>query len=183
MKFIQHDDELVLVPQHISKYGVYSGHIIWVPILYSFYDNYTSLGCILFLLYITTILSWYKIYHKSTIKNIDICLVLCTLLKVSFHDSLRWGVNRNVWFYSMYTIISIFIINQFIFYNKIYNKESILYCPVNTMSRENAYYVNVFIHIFFIHFVLNFIGGYCAIMVYYTNPQDIKNEHGNNIIF
>jgi len=90
MKFIQHDDKFVLVPQHISIYGVYSGHIIWVPILYSFYDNYTSLGYMLFLLYITTILNWYKIYHKGIIKNTDICPVLCALLKVPLHDSLRW---------------------------------------------------------------------------------------------
>ena len=183
MKFIQHDDEFVLVPQHISIYGVYSGHIIWVAILYSFYDNYTSLGYMLFLLYITTILNWYKIYHKGIIKNIDICLVLCVLLKVSLHDSLRWGANRYIWFYSIFIIISIFIINQFIFYNKIYNKKSILYCPVNTMSRENAYYINAFIHIFFIHFLLNFIGGYCAVMVYYTNPLENKNDYGRNLIF
>ena len=124
----------------------------------------------LFVLYISTILLWYKIYHKSIIKNIDTFLVISVLLKILFHDSLRWESKyRNIWFYYVCICIIIFIINQFILYEKIYNKESILYCPVNTQSRENAYYINVFTHIFFMHLLLPLIGVYCASAVHYTN--------------
>jgi len=164
MRFKQHDDEFVLVPQHISKYGVYSARIRVFFIFHLLYERYLSLTCLAFFLYITTVLNWHKVYRKGVAKNLDVGAVVCTILKISFHDSLSWGLYRNVWIKSINLSCFAFFINEIVFNERIRNKESIMYCPVNTLSRERAYYTNVFVHILFLHFLPNLTVLYCVLM-------------------
>ena len=40
MKYIQHDDPLILVPEHISKIGSYTSYVLLFASFHGFIDKY-----------------------------------------------------------------------------------------------------------------------------------------------
>ena len=138
-------EKYVVIPQHISKYGVYTGHCLLAVSFQAFYQKYTGLGVLLFLLYTTTILHWRKVYNKSIAKTADIITVATVVAKISFHDSIRWKNYRQLWFYCL--IISGFahLANHKLFYSVIIKTQE-----KNKLVLNKIYYINVFVHTFFL---------------------------------
>jgi hypothetical protein len=169
MLYCQHNDEKILVPQHISQYGVYTSHIFIITACHAFYENDATLGSMLLFLYITSITNWAIVYRKSIIKQIDMTIAICSIIKISLYNSNGFHEYKNMWLHALYTSISVVMINKYIFYNKIYNTNSKLYCIPNTLCRENAYYNNVIIHILCLHIFLPIITLYCSISSKYLH--------------
>ena len=48
MKYIQHDDPLILVPEHISKIGSYTSYVLLFASFHGFIDKYYILGTMMF---------------------------------------------------------------------------------------------------------------------------------------
>jgi len=160
-------EKYVVIPQHISKYGVYTGHCLLAVSFQAFYQKYTGLGVLLFLLYTTTILHWRKVYNKSIIKTLDVITVAAVVTKISFHDSIRWKNYRKLWFYCL--IISGFahLANHKLFYTTIVKNQEKNYKD-KSVKLEKIYYINVFVHTFFLHIFIPFTASYCALMTSIT---------------
>ena len=164
MSLYESNDACIFVPQHISKYGIYTSHMFILTACHAFYYDNTSLGCMLILFYISNVTNWAIIHRKSIVKQINIILGACILTKISLYDSNRFQIYKDIWFHSLYIIISIFIMSEYIFYNKIYNTKSKIYCIPNTLCREYAYYMYVFIHVFFVHLIFPIFTSYYVIL-------------------
>ena len=143
----------VVVPPKISIIGVYTSNILFLVSIHAYYDNYTRLSYMLMFLYCTSVIHWSKIYRLSLIKILDMLSVIAVALHISIYDSLRWRPYRYVWFLSIFSSFIAYAINQYIFYNKINNPSSKMYCLKDTPERENAYYHCVIVHTTFFHII------------------------------
>lgn len=153
----------ILIPQHISKIGVYTGHSFLLVGIYCIYDNYTSLAYMLFGLYVTTILHWSKIYRKSVIKNVDIAMSVSVLTKITIDDSFRWGDNRKYWIYYLCCSVMIFLINNYCFHRLLDHPK----IKMNNDALSQCYYCNVMIHTVTLHICPSVMNIVLATIVYF----------------
>jgi hypothetical protein len=167
MTFKQHDDVNVLIPQHISKIGCYTSNVLLFVSFHGFFDKYYILATMLFFLYITTFLHWRKVYKTSLIKTIDIVLCVSTLSRITLYDSYRWKQYRLLWLNNLYTSVTIFIVNETVFYFFVKNEKSPFYIHPYTKKREIAYYINTLCHTICLHVFLCLTASYSAIYCYY----------------
>ena len=73
MKYIQHNDPIILIPQHISRQAFYSIQMILFCSGLAFYLQYYITCPLLFIIYITSLLHWNKILrHGGLVKYLDI---------------------------------------------------------------------------------------------------------------
>jgi hypothetical protein len=175
MKFLQHNDPLVRIPQHISRNAFYTSPLF----LMSSYCVYFKMGHILLALlllslFFTTVGHWNKVYYSSMIKIADMFFALSVIIVATFHDSYYLdSYYRNTWIYSITTSICAFTINEYVLYIRITpNLKSkitignkcwaVEYIESHTMERERAYYDSTFIHIFFLHILPNITCIYCV---------------------
>lgn len=110
------------------------------------------------LLYVTTMLHWYKV-HDGIIKKIDIGVALLTIYRLTCVERFRLlPVYQTYWLYIVGIMSAAFIINEYVFYMQVKvpcktpRRLSILNytCP-DTPEREMACYGSVGRHICFIH--------------------------------
>jgi hypothetical protein len=165
MIYSQHTDPIIGVPQHISRYGIYSGHLFLVNAICNYLYNYNWLAFIGLSLYITTMLHWYKIKDNGLIKYIDITTCIITISSVTFYDSYFFCYkDRLAWLFTTFVSIVAYSINKYIcFYQQHFNGSvyfltdepyhylSLKYTRPNTLQRELSYKYSVYIHIIFLH--------------------------------
>ena len=171
-------DSPILIPQHISKYGCYSSmYIMGASIMAGIY-KYQITAVLAFLLSVTSYLNWKmvkKYSWNSWIKNIDIMVSCSIVLYVTLVDSARYQPNhRQLWFYTVFILVLVFVINELLLYyqvkNKVYVKNqsspsnpnfSLMYTNPGTEEREYAYYRSTATHIMFIHLLPISVIMYC----------------------
>jgi|LakMenE18May11ns_1017448.scaffolds.fasta_scaffold9886103_3 hypothetical protein len=189
MIYLQHNDPNVCVPQHISKYGLYSANFFLLNAICNYLYNYNWLTFVAFSLYTTTILHWYKIKHNGIFKIIDVITCIITMSSVSFYDSLYFCLqHRKLWFLSAFVSVVAYILNKYIeFYqqsykgsnyflaNEPYRYFSFKYTYPNTLQRELSYKYSVFVHIIFLHINLS-----CACIYGVVNSQSCSNYYITN---
>jgi len=168
MKYIQHDDPIILVPEHISKIGSYTSYVLLFSSFHGFIDKYYILATMMFFLYITSYTHWKKVYKTSLIKTVDIILCVSTLFRITFYDSYRWNHYRALWLNNLRISVIIFVTNETIFYFFVKNKKCPFYTIPYTRNREIAYYVNALCHTLCLHVFLCLTPSYCAIYSYYS---------------
>jgi len=148
----------------ISKIGLYTSQCILFVSIHAFLDNYHKLSYLLLCTYITSVLNWRKLQSMSLIKIVDMIFVICTLVRVTLYDSLRWGPYRHIWFKTVTIAILGFLMNQWMFYETTQNKVGLFYCKKRTTSRECMYYINVIIHTSLLHLFVPLTCSYLAII-------------------
>jgi hypothetical protein len=142
-------EETLLIPQHISKYGLISGQLFLINSFVCKYHNYNTLSALLFVLYITTLLHWHKIKHKGLIRSLDIFFAIITISRITFYDSYHFILDHKlIWDLYTFSSIFIFLINEYFFYININN-------TINDAQR--IYYINVIIHIISLHILPNLL--------------------------
>lgn len=165
MIYLQHTDPVICVPQHISRYGIYSSHLFLLNAICSNVYNYNSLYILGIILYITSLLHWYKIKHDGPIKYIDVITCIISMTSITFYDSTFFCPrHRLIWFFSTFVSIVAYLFNKYIeFYqqrfksdtyflnNEPYHYLSLKYTRPNTLHRELSYKYSVYIHIIFLH--------------------------------
>ena len=179
--YLQHDDPVVSIPNHISKYGMISGHIYLVNSVVALLYNYNSLSTFSACLYITTLLFWNNIMHSGFIKKVDMAVVQIYALSITFYHSLWFSAwCREVWISIGCLSYLIYLMNTSVFYcqttptQEIINDDksnvptkysyfSTKYIPPNTYNRELTYYYTSFVHIMAMHFMIAFTCMYCII--------------------
>jgi hypothetical protein len=150
--------ENVLVPQHISKYGLFTGQFILGASLYCFYDNYNPLCYCLAALYLTTMLHWKNLKNRGLIRYLDITATSTVLVKTTFYDSIRWKQYRKIWFYVLFFSCLAYSINKYVISSK-------------KKPTERDYYISVFVHVFFLHIIIPSTACGCAILVNMSYAQ------------
>ena len=115
--YLQHDDPEVAIPNHISKYGLISAHIILANVIVSALYNHNSLSITSYCLYITTLLFWNNLTHSGMIRNIDIATGIVNVLSITYYNSLWFDTwYRELWGSAMSIGSLIYLMNVYIFY-------------------------------------------------------------------
>jgi len=145
-------------PQHISKLAFYTIPLILLASLFAYRSNLTLLSILLFCLFITSIIHWYKHYNNSIIRYIDTFLVIILLIASFYY------VKKNklaVWLATVVIISIIFLLNKLSYHYHFVDNSTSFYTLPNSKKRENAHYWSVYIHLFFNHICLLGMGVYC----------------------
>jgi hypothetical protein len=172
-KYIQHDDEIVLIPQHISRFGIYTCQFILINAYITYLNKYYVQGLLDFVLYTTSIIHWRKIKHSGIERKIDVCVLLVTFTHATYKSFLLPRFYTLLWIYSLLGGTSIFYVNEKLFYYQVikkgedkkepYHYFSLEYTRPNTLERELAYYRSVITHGISLHVFLSLISIYCII--------------------
>ena len=181
VKYLQHDDKEILVPQHISKFCVYTCQMIVLNAFISFCYKYYILALVNFCLYLSSIVHWQKVKHSGIERKIDVCCVVTTLSHATYTSFLMPRFYTSTWLVSLSTGGLIFYANEKLLYYQVlqyYNKKveknvykgnlpfyyfSMEYTNPYTFEREVAYYRNVITHGLGLHAFLCFVSIYCII--------------------
>jgi hypothetical protein len=169
MIYLQHTDPVVCVPQHISRYGLYTSQFFLLNALCNYIYGYQILTIIGVTLYITSLLHWYKIQSFGLIKTLDIIACIITINYTTFNDSLYFCPrNRQLWILSTFVSIIAYLTNKYICSyqlfpegtdyfaaNEPYQYFSLKYTWPNTLQRELSYKYSTYVHIILIHINLS----------------------------
>jgi hypothetical protein len=169
MIYSQHTDPTCCIPQHISKYGLYSAHLFLLVSPVNYYYGYKLLCLIGLLLYISSVLHWRKVKQGGFYKTFDVITCIITLTYITFYASLEFCLkHRMYWFASAIAGLVSYGVNKYIEINQtvlskktksvvVFDKDepykylSLKYTVPNTPQRESAYKYSVFMHICFLH--------------------------------
>lgn len=155
----------LLMPQHISKIGLYTGQIVLANSIVAFYYEYYISSFILGVLYITTMIHWNKLYRTSVVKTIDIIFATSSIISVTFRDSKRFHPTyATIWYNTVTLFVTMFVLNECLLYYRLSKS------PIN---KEPIYYTSVYIHTFFLHLVAN---GICIICVIGTSTNECSES-------
>jgi hypothetical protein len=173
-------DDTVIIPQHISRHAFCSAQFFLFDSFLAFVLEYRALGCILFSLYISTMLHWNCVRRMSVIKIVDIVLAATAISRVTFFDSARFSCYyQNVWNVSVATSLIMFMVNEILFYFQVHGNEnprrplhedtcrrfhyfSLEFTVPNSCTRESAYYRSVYTHMLFLHVLPTTTCALCA---------------------
>ena len=188
--YLQHIDPIVLIPQHISRNAFYSIQIILFTAGFAYFFEYYICSFFFVFIYITSLIHWNEIRYKSIVKNVDVALIVISLLVLTLNESVKFKEYRIIWFYFLPIFIGFFIMNEILLHyqvlihknevikNKTDDKDKIVkfhyfsleYTNPNTEERELAYYRSTYTHMFCIHILPCAVGIYCTIMAeYFSN--------------
>ena len=181
--FKQHTDNIVIIPQHISRIALFSVQFILYVCYLTYIYEYNRLCMLTFALYISSMLHWNKVKYQGIVKTIDILFANGVFLHVTIFDCHRFLYpHRLLWYNTVIISATAFITNEYLFYHQVLkykNKRvkftdkfwyfSLDYTNPNTMNRELAYYRSTFTHMFFIHILPTTVCAYAGISSYNQN--------------
>jgi hypothetical protein len=189
MIYLQHNDPIICVPQHISRLGLYSTQLFLLTAICNYIYDYNILTVIGITLYIISLLHWRKIKSTGLVKTLDVTTCFITMNYITFNDSLYFcPINRKLWFLSAFVSIVAYLINKYIeFYqqsykgsnyflaNEPYRYFSLKYTWPNTLHRELSYKYSVFVHIILLHVNLS-----CACIYGVVSSPSCSNYYITN---
>ena len=148
-------DTNLVIPQHISFYGLISGQFILLALLIGFLCKHYYLCLFGLGLYITTMLHWSKIQY-DTIMYLDVLITIFTLLIITFYYAIYFfkAQYRNIWFIVLAIVTIVFSLNEYFYLNYIENNPNM----------GHFMQANVFIHIMFLHIMLPLTYIYCSVL-------------------
>lgn len=194
------EDNDLVIPQYISKYALYSACFCLFPnCILTYIFGYERMAMVFGALYISTMLYWYKPKRHGIIRKIDICLALFTIYRLTFIERFRLHtIYQPYWMYMFYTMIIAYLYNEYVFYmrvNRGFSNNNIGYTDYiqwplrllnythpHTKERENAYYISMYTHIFFIHLLPTIMFSTLMILSYYKYNSELPQiQFGDSI--
>ena len=177
MIYLQHTDPIIVVPQHISRYGLYSAQLFLLTSICNYIYSYNILTVIGLTLYIMSLLHWYKIQSTGLVKTLDVTTCVITMNYITFNDSAYFcPINRKLWFLSAFVSIAAYLTNHYICsYQQFpkgsryfagdepYRYFSLKYTWSNTLQRELSYKYATYVHIILLHVNLSCACIYCVV--------------------
>ena len=201
--FYPPEDTDLIIPQHISRMALYSACFCLFPNCFLTYIfGYERMAAVFGALYISTVLHWYKPKRHGTMRTIDMCLAICTLYRLTFIERFRLHTfYQPYWMYTFYTVIIAYLCNEYVYYMQIKRVRSgdiepsvviteytqwpmrlLNYTQPNTKERENAYYISMYTHIFFIHLLPSIVFSTLIILSYYKYNSELPRIERGDII-
>ncbi len=179
--YLQHNDPVICVPQHVSAIGLYTGQIYLVVAALAYLYTFHSLVPFALVLWATTMAHWLKVQRIGLIKIIDIIVVIASLAYVSFYASHRFlPHHRTLWFIVMWFVILVYVVNSVLFYcqtnnhniapmqSDAYNYFSLGYTQPFTELREQSYFTTTLVHTGALHI---FIGAWLCVFIAYSQAK------------
>jgi hypothetical protein len=172
---LNNDKAQLLVPQHVTIWGVLTSFLILASGFVVFKYKYYLLAGVSVCLFLTSIIHWHKMTAFGLIKILDVFFAALTLGLITFYyiDEFK-PEYKKIWYYTIALMIAVFVFNWIITYfqimcpnkkgqNQGYNYFSLEYTKPNTRSRELCYYYVTFIHLAFVHIIPAAALMYCMI--------------------
>ena len=168
--------EELLVPQHITKWGVLTSFVLLGFGFLTYKYKYYLLSILSLCVFISSVLHWHKMTLFGSTKVVDFILAASAFLLVTFYyNDILKGKYKRIWFITAAVTVAIFLFNWVITYFQILNKNtkkcqkeyryfSLDYTQPNTLQRELCYYYVTFVHIIFVHIIPSAVLAYCFIM-------------------
>ena len=110
--YLQHNDPIVLIPQHISRNAFYSIQMILIACGVQYFLEYNITFFLFFGIYITSLIHWNEVRYKSIVKNVDIALIIIGTLNLTLIESIKFKEYRIIWFIFLPIFIGSFIMNE-----------------------------------------------------------------------
>ena len=175
---IKNDKNQLLVPQHVTRWGVLTSFLILASSFVAYKYKYYLLTGASVCLFFSSIVHWHKMTAFGIVKKLDVLFATIVLGLITFYyiDELK-PEYKKIWYYTIALMVSVFIFNWVITYFQImnlnsnpyikcqqqYNYFSLEYTRPNTKPRELCYYYVTFIHLLFVHIIPSAIFMYCII--------------------
>ena len=173
---LNNDKAQLLVPQHVTIWGVLTSFLILASGFVVFKYKYYLLTGVSVCLFLTSIIHWHKMTAFGLIKILDVFFAALTLGLITFYyiDEFK-PEYKKIWYYTVAIMVAIFVFNWVITYFQImnqnpyikcqqqYNYFSLEYTKPNTRPREMCYYYVTFIHLIFVHIIPTIVLMYCVI--------------------
>lgn len=172
--------EELLVPQHITKWGVLTSFVLLGFSFLTYKYKYYLLSILSLCVFISSVLHWHKMTLFGSTKIVDFILAASAFLLVTFYyNDILKGKYKRIWYITAAITVAIFLFNWVITYFQILNKDtkkcqpeykyfSLDYTQPNTLQRELCYYYVTFVHLIFVHIVPSAVLAYCFIMSHST---------------
>lgn len=174
--YLQHNDNDVLIPQHISRNAFYSIQLLLLNSLIAYKLNYNNSFYNLSILYVLSIIHWNKVKHRGIIKTLDTTMASYSMFCFTYFESNRFiRVYQQIWYLCVVFSLFGFFMNEYLLYYQVVNEKktnirskfhyfSLQYTIPNTYERELAYYRSTYTHMFFLHIFPFTISGTFAIL-------------------
>ena len=173
--------EELLVPQHITKWGVLTSFVLLGFSFLTYKYKYYLLSILSLCVFISSVLHWHKMTLFGSTKIVDFILAASAFLLVTFYyNDILKGKYKRIWYITAAITVAIFLFNWVITYFQILNNTnagteqleykyfSFDYTQPNTLQRELCYYYVTFVHLIFVHIVPSVVLAYCFIMSHST---------------
>jgi len=79
----------MIIPEDISIYGVYTGQILLLAILVALYKKHYYLSVLGFILYITTMIHWSKMFSDKYL-HLDMFTAISVFLFITFYYAVHY---------------------------------------------------------------------------------------------
>ena len=165
--FSQHDDDDVIIPDHLSKWLVMSAQLLLVSSILAFVYDYTVMGCLLLAVYITSIWHWRAPRFSSWARIFDYGAVASSVVYASYLAVTLSTVYTVVWFVGLAMIACLFATNEYAYYVQVgrdplggsegegSNLLGLPYTRRNTVEREDVFRRTVIVHLTAVHVAAN----------------------------
>ena len=167
MQYKQHEDNEILIPQHITRICLVTSHLILVNAYISYSYHYVYLSYLQVVLYFASINFWRKVKHGGWERPFDKTIAFISLSHGTYLSFSMPCTYRNIWLASIFLAMCFWNVNNTFFYYQIeYKRECkeniklLNYIKPNTAEREMAYYHFVISHATFIHIFLFLVSSF-----------------------
>jgi|Dee2metaT_26_FD_contig_111_792_length_756_multi_3_in_0_out_0_1 hypothetical protein len=171
-EYAQHDDDDVIIPDHLSKWLVLSAQLLLVSAIFAFVYGFTIMGCLLLAVYITSIWHWRAPRFSSWARLFDYGAVAAAVVYASYLSTTLGEVYTVTWFAGLGCIASLFATNEYAYYVQVGRDPSggegtegkegasnnllgLPYAARNTKEREGVFRRTVIVHVIAVHVAAN----------------------------
>ncbi len=169
-QFKQHDDDDVVIPDHISFNLVVSAQLLLINGILAIVYGLYIMGFLLAVVWLTSILHWYRPRFSSPRRIIDYVAVAAVIGYGTYLSTTLALAYMLVWLVGLAVIAVIFVCNESAFYLQVGKTPlgdsssdtssvilgvSLDYTTPNTMEREWVYRRTAYIHLFCVHVLAN----------------------------
>ncbi len=179
LSFVQHDDQEVLIPQHISFYCLCSIQTMLLNTVVVYIYGFKALSFFTGCIYLSSIVFWSKVRHTGIEKVVDVVCVVTGGLYGTYVSFQLPRFYNMFWLCTVMICVFVFVSNELLFffqvrihYNKRINMESSItkyrffslkYTNPHTHEREMAYYRSTLVHGLFFHIIPSMASIYCIV--------------------
>jgi hypothetical protein len=136
------------LPFEYSVYGLITGQMFAINAAICFTHGYTILASFMAIIYVTTMLHWWKLRKGGFVRNLDILCAISGIIRITFYDGpvmlSGYADLTTYWFIYVATSCCVFMINELWF----------SYIIENTMLEQYGM-CHTFIHLLVLHILPN----------------------------
>lgn len=165
IKFDQHDDPDVIIPDRISWYLVVSAQLLLVNAIVAYVYALNIIGTLLVFVWFTSILHWRKPRFSSYRRFLDYTAVISLVGYSTYYSITLPATYTTIWFVGIACIGMLFAANETAYYLQIgktplgdddgRGNYMLPYAAPNTNERDWVFKRTTYVHLFAVHVAAN----------------------------